>query len=457
MKRKRELLEADPVKLGPIFGMRAGKALLIIFTLSIVLLFFLLCMLPGLLKGGKYVSFNSPLTEVGVYLDGTYLGSSAGSRYYITSGEHDVVYVKNSIKIGEERIRISRPVFFTLFSHPSSDIEIVYTDSSELKNSINRAFLREVSAWSKVTEFKAPVTLPPIFTNYAKDITELNMALDDEIWMKAVMHISSAEMLDDYIKACEILSINPIIDGSIFTPDTAPQFNRYHDSTKPAAYDESFVTYGPAEFEMGSYLGDSYPLINEKRISVSTGKFSIALRPVSEYEYALFTEENPEWSVNNKDNLIKEGLVDENYLRGIVLSTNYISSRPIRNISYYAAASYIEWLSEKDGIEYRLPSEAEWSYAAYSVQEKRYATSLNWADMDLTKPQMMMGGIWEFTETEYVPLSRLLGYDGYSIENDDVVIKGGSYINSADVISADTTGLMSKARCSDYTGFRIVK
>ena len=38
--------------------------------------------------------------------------------------------------------------------------------------------------------------------------------------------------------------------------------------------------------------------------------------------------------------------------------------RPIVNVSWHDAVAYAEWLSEQTGREYRVPSEAEWEYAA---------------------------------------------------------------------------------------------
>ena len=115
MKKDEKLVDVEPVRL-PSFGpLRPGKYILIFLITVILLAVFLLFFLPGIVKGGRYVTFTSSMSSVGVIIDGEYTGSTSGTNYFIESGSHEAEYIKNGITIGKETLEIDHPVFATLF------------------------------------------------------------------------------------------------------------------------------------------------------------------------------------------------------------------------------------------------------------------------------------------------------------------------------------------------------
>jgi len=157
-------------------------------------------------------------------------------------------------------------------------------------------------------------------------------------------------------------------------------------------------------------------------------------------------------------------------------------SYPVSNIPYLAAQYYVEWLSQETGQSYRLPSEAEWEYAArggrtsvYPWGNKADTSMANCRDCD--KSELLpvgsfqpndfglfdvAGSVWEWTADckndnyETAPLTLDARTTGDCGER---IIRGGSRDNALRLLRVtNRTSLMtSEPRASTYLGFRVYR
>lgn len=83
----------------------------------------------------------------------------------------------------------------------------------------------------------------------------------------------------------------------------------------------------------------------------------------------------------------------ENYNGAIFSEPNH----PVKGVSWHDAQSYVQWLSKETGKPYRLPSEAEWEYAARAGSKTAYPWG-NQPSHDFMNYDGMQGkGRWEYT------------------------------------------------------------
>lgn len=463
MGKKKNLVEVAPVKLPYFHGMRPGKYILGLIVLALLLAVFFILFLPGIVRGGRYVDFHSSLADVGVLIDGKYLGSSTGGHYFIESGDHEVEYIKSGITVSSGRLEIDHPVFATLFVRRTLDVSIPVPDETEeLYRSVYDSTLENLVLYAPVQDYDSSYNYPQLYQKYAQDAAALCAGDVSRDFYTLSLFASSQAMADDLEAAASMLtdagltfsSADPALARTLLEGGYRTQTDSVTPSVSSQETSDGFHHYESCTVTMGEGSAmDTLP------VTVSVPAFEIAHDYVSEYDYALFIQENPYWAKENTDELIADGVADEYYLAGITLSVQNHSSTPVRNISWYAAQAYCDWLSARTGISYRLPSEAEWYIASLDAADKSYARSLVSVDTDLSSPASVMGGLWEFTSTAYVPLSRAEGLTLSTGEIDftDVVVKGGSYINSASEVTRESVGVMPRGVTSDYAGFRLAR
>lgn len=115
--------------------------------------------------------------------------------------------------------------------------------------------------------------------------------------------------------------------------------------------------------------------------------------------------------------------------------------RPVINVSWRDAQDYVRWLTKATGAPYRLPSEAEWEYAAQIGRADSSATRTGGSrtapagagPVDAAGLQDMAGNVWEWTQDCWVASRKGGPTDGSAREGAcrSRVMKGGAWNTGA--------------------------
>jgi formylglycine-generating enzyme required for sulfatase activity len=110
----------------------------------------------------------------------------------------------------------------------------------------------------------------------------------------------------------------------------------------------TMVLLPPGDFIMGSDEPDAQP--NEQPLTpVSLSGFYIAQHPITNAQYERFDPTHKTKRMDGAD-----------------------GDHPVVYVTSFEAVKFCEWLSQKDGRTYRLPTEAEWEFAARGTDGRKY-------------------------------------------------------------------------------------
>lgn len=271
----------------------------------------------------------------------------------------------------------------------------------------------------------------------------------------------------------ELLDLtNELLEQIVEQPTTITPNIKESSSLKTV---ENFIQIPKGSFIMGS---DDY--IDEQPRHRVTINYNLAISKyqvsIKEYlEFVQSTRSNyPEWLNRN----------DKKFLRVTTMThyknINLNDDAPIVGVSWENAKAYCRWLSQKNGKNYRLPTEAEWEYACRAASSTRYnfgddenllheyawynknSNGKNHA-IGVKKPNNwglydMHGNVWEWCEDVWVDNYETTPKDGSAnkIGNEKIrVLRGGSWVDSSRYVRSTNRNGFDADGCDNDLGFRL--
>ncbi len=231
-----------------------------------------------------------------------------------------------------------------------------------------------------------------------------------------------------------------------------------------AAIDETMRPIAAGSFIMGSDSGSDAEKPPHK---VSLSAYRVCDHLVTNREYALFVRAQPQWSKDRADAELR----DESYLSDWT-GDRYPEGKeehPVAFVSYHAAQAFAAWIGK------RLPTEAEWEYAARgTLVGKKYPNGDQMNDKlaNLAKQYRgttpvrnfeangfglydMAGNLFEWTSDWYEPYSSNEAVDPAGpAEGEYRVARGGSWMSGAGALKVSARVDMESVTCGQV-GIRL--
>ncbi len=160
------------------------------------------------------------------------------------------------------------------------------------------------------------------------------------------------------------------------------------------------------------------------------------------------------------------------------------SRHPVTFVSWEDARDYARWLSRQTGKRYRLPSEAEWEYAARSgsndaywwgrepgkgrahcltcgnALDPRHPTSVGRFKANAFGLHDTAGNVAEWVQDCYVDHYKDASPEGKAVELPDCtrrVVRGGAFSSGPRALTSTHRDMLGSTTANDSVGFRVVR
>jgi formylglycine-generating enzyme required for sulfatase activity len=523
-------------------GVRPGVYLTWLYGVALVVILFFILLYPGLHARGSFLAVSTYPDKVTVKVDGVYAGSTP-CTVFLKRGARTVELSKPYFISISLQQSIRGRVFATLF----------FPDTKHTSRGLTVADLDGLLTWS-LLDFQKNPEIPQIISDASKAAKDDNSRLKMYDFLDNIaryitpgsQYIGSEAQLRELLLAASSASsvglfLTPwswiqFVEDSIHLKqkyDNAPSWlllTLDRDKAERLArtdwiqqyllnYRERMSKYYQGKFPPsagpgGSLLivqGASYRSIPAGTLTMgrddnvdSLGKTVDRLLPhpveidsfylqeseVTNRQFAVFVDQNPQWGPSNAANLVAKGQAIDSYLSDWANGKPAPGTEelPITSISYFAAVAYCDWLTRfvqavLPGYVARLPYESEWEWAArgglrgmpFPLGEKPGASVFY--HKGITGPSRagisesngyglrdMAGNVWEWCLDSYAPSSYLLSsldpalnasYEKAYAPGPDRAVRGGSWNNQSEQISVFTRGFQPAEWSTPYLGFRV--
>lgn len=520
MKEENRITQQDidqaSVKLGPLAGV--SPRVYVPLAWGIILLFavFAIFIYPGIRNYGSQLVFEGSPGVAAVYIEGRYAGSTA-QRIPVPAGRHAVRIERLGFASEETTLNVGGRLFGSLFAPRLQHVPYALA-LSEPSRLVETAFA-EYAAWSLTGKPSALYQIPMAVSDAVAALGDSGYfrkspsGLEPEPLARSLLAAAgSSESAKDGLKAASILASGGIAGPAGLVATARLALSVMGNASNAAAWlkdmspslgaaasrlagtgSSADAARGPRPAPAGStsLAGHEFVIFSAGNMTMNgmspagsrlpyeirLPSFGMAVKEVSNSQWAAFIRARPNWAPGNLAKLVSEGLADENYLAGWKGPDDH----PVTGVSWHAARAYCEWLNSTSGSPWKavLPDEAMWEAAAgaglgaYGSGAVPSPDRSIWSDEVKQGPEIpgsagrdragladMFGNVWEWTASSFLPYPAFAApIPGTSMREesfaaDEKAVRGGSWANAPDSIGLMSRGGQASAHSSAFLGFR---